>query len=183
MFSKKFWSSLKTWEKVLYYIAVLPVIMLRITVYIVALPLARWSWRQAKLAWYWTKIYYHRMMNYFRALRVSPVERAHFKRIFTVVLSVILLFATVLVAVDIRNDAERDKVATAYAARDYVDHRVVSGESWWSIAMEYCPSYMNVGGHNGDTDYLIMLQNENKELSEQEFLRIGDIVRIPVLPD
>ena len=183
MFSKKFWQSLRTWEKVLLYVTVIPFILLRITINFIIIPFAHWSWEKMKLCWYWTKIAYRRAIEWFRWVRTSPVGRKHFRRIVTSCLTGLLAISVVVCLICIRNNAEDCEVEEALDNMYTIEYHVVSGDSWWSIAYENCPSYMVVGGNRATLDYLELLYSFNEKLAEKEYLHIGDVVTIPIMPD
>lgn len=184
MYTKKFWNSLSTWEKVIAYIAMM---FFQITRFFIrtAISFARWSWKQMKLGWYWTKIWWKKMTDHIRWLVNTPLGNTYLKRGAIAFFAGALLFGSIFGIIFAQKNTAYVRVDDGYARAHFVEYTVVGGDSWWGIAKEYCPSYMNVGGPDAKLDYLALLrgEEENREISAKDFLNIGDVIIIPVMPE
>jgi hypothetical protein len=154
-------------EKILY-IALAPVRLFRRFLHIVREWL-QYSWR--------------RFRHWISYLRTSDVGRAEFYQKFRRIVCVITVATAICLVLFSHVYTEKKQLSDAMAKMYTIEHTVCYGESWWSIAQENCPDYMHVGGWNSEGNYLELLYSLNAELAEQDYLRVGDVVNIPIMPE
>jgi hypothetical protein len=198
MFERKFWEKRETWEKVVLYILILPFIIARIALYLIATAVEYlykgfcfvgqilWSFF-VEYFWIfvhacgrgWEKCKYG--ILWFKDIRRNKSKQKALKRV--AILTLIFVFSVSLLIsfVSLRNYVEEKKVYDALEHKYCHDYYVSYGDSWWSIAAEHCPDYMYLS--NSDTsvcNYLKLLYEENDGGGFD--LYPGMIVRVPYLP-